>query len=564
MKYFGREENYLFENHLSTIFNKFKNAHTRILHLSKPLLMLLAVLMCALLALASWTSILTYSSFAKSLEHSFTLNTSNFFFEASIEPKALTINKASQFTEESNLSVRNFMEDIEENTTSSDIEYTITSKENGTTTPRFDLFIGNDLATATQCVDNTTIGALSAGSMKTNTHKLYFKLKDSETASGTYPVKIEIKSSKPYERMYNFTLNIEVPANDMDGMILIPGTDIYRPDVPITSGSILVFKDNEYVYLTPADLLNQLVIDNHLQDGSLYIPASIGAIEIERNASNNWSPTIDWDVYGDIIIEANIKVNVHTSVVMKSHNGDVIMNGINMTGGNNNPFKVEIIAENGGVKADGAVISSVSDGNGKISLVARDSINISGAALKSSGNYGINIQSSEGGINAPKANIESTNGAGTAGIKLESLGLINLDKATVKSNVFITINGSQGISAQSAKISNSAYGKNINMASSNGSINLSSFATPEPKTQVQSASANIYITAKEHISIESAIISASMNYGMELRFKSTGPTGSINNLWLNNAKVNGHSINAYNLSKMGTLANGSGTINWNP
>ncbi len=564
-------------------------------------------LVCILVLLTCMDPITTFSRYVVNLQEDFSLNTSNFYFNSSLDSNMLTFDRDEGFTPGNNLTVANYSDS---SITTDNISYTITLEEN-CPTPIFDLYIEDGAGGKTICSNNTINSSLSGGSSHINNHMLYFGLKDSSTPAGTYPAIITLTSSEPYIRSYNFSVNIQVESS----LILIEGTeDIYRPDVEIPEGEIMVFKDEQYAYLTPADLVSsQVVIDEVVENmerpeligGSLYVPASIGDLSVQANQ------TIDWDVYGHIVLEPDIAIyNQNISVNMLSHNGDVIMNGVSMTGGSSNPYVVDIVAENGGIEASGTEISSKADGNGKINLMAEDDINLSGAHLESAGDYGINIQSTTEGINAEGTAIVSTNGSPGAAVILQSAGPINLDGATVQSassgtvsnlallikstsmgisalnatitstsksgdanlimqsaesinldeavvsgQVALTISSVGDISARAASITNSAYGKNINIASSDGLIDLSSLAASD--TEVSSSNGSVYITAHGDISIIAARISASTSLGMELSFESTG-SDSI--LWAEDADLTGKTIIAQNLVVNGVPASGTITL----
>ena len=119
-------------------------------------------------------------------------------------------------------------------------------------------------------------------------------------------------------------------------------------------------------------------------------------------------------------------------------------------------------------------------------------------------------------------------------------------------DIFITAKG--GIIAQSASINNS-NDKDIVITSSEAGVDLS---TPDaPQAEISSEQGNIYITAKNDISITSAKITASTGWGMELEFVATG---SDSKLWVNDATVEGKSITAQNLTINGSTTSGTITL----
>lgn len=344
---------------------------------------------------------------------------------------------------------------------------------------------------------------------------------------------------------------IETPGG---GLVEIGDTEIFRPDEEIPGGQAMIFKDDEYVFLTADDLTNgQIVVDDVLMGGSLYVPEETGDLIITSNK------TVDWVVEGDIVLQTNIYASSNLAVSMVSHNGDIILDGINISGFENkpNPYISSITAENGGIQAIGTTIATKSDGSGVLSLISRDDINISNATITSAGDYGVRIVSSEGSVIASESHIESTGGGSDSTIEIEAAQSLNLDKATIDAKVDITITAGESISARSANIENTAYGKPISITSNGSGIDLSSLATPEAQTSVSSSRDSVYLTSENDIAIVSATISASTGWGMKLQFESTG-TDSI--LWVNNATVSGRERSAYHFTIAGTLSGGTITV----
>lgn len=570
----------------------------------------LTILLLGSLALiTSFEPLITFSSYVVNLSNSFTLSTSKFYLTPSLELNQVTVDMAEGFSEVNNFTVAN--NDGTRITTHTSA-YTITLEEDRETL-LFDLYTDDGAGGKTICLNNTISGTLMGGSAATTSYALYFKIKDPATPVASYPVRIKMTSSEPYIRTYSFTVNITLDSS----MILIPGTeDIYRPDVEIPEGEIMVFKDNEYEFLTVDDLLVPVVIDEVVIDlsrpdligGSLYVPATIGDILVESGQ------TIDWDVAGSIVMEPDIVVNNgNIEVNMVSHNGDIIMNQTTITGTapKNEPFIVNITAENGGIEASGTIIDSKADGAGIISLVAKDDINISATQIASDGDYGVNIHSEEGNINAGNAVIISNNGTADATVIISAAGQINLDNATVQSksssippipalliestnmgisarnatltstsngklleirsrelldldqatissngNLIITASGN--IQAISTKMTATAYNNKIDIISSAGQIDLSSSTTAGiPITDITASQGNINIKSYQDTFIKSAKITASTNWGMKLQFESTG---TDRKLWVQDANLAGNSIKAFNIEITGTTANGTITI----
>jgi hypothetical protein len=135
--------------------------------------------------------------------------------------------------------------------------------------------------------------------------------------------------------------------------------NIQIPNVDIPEGEALVFKGDDYLCLTAEDLLIPLDLDLKVDElgrpdligGSLYVPASVGELVVDQ-----WSEHINWDVYGHIILEPDILVNVWKPVNMVSHAGDVILNNTTIAG-NAQHYQVNITAENGSIEANGTTIN---------------------------------------------------------------------------------------------------------------------------------------------------------------------------------------------------------------
>jgi hypothetical protein len=528
------------------------------------------LLLSSLVLLTSFEPLFTFSGYVVNKTHSFTLSTSNFYLLPSLELDELIIDMETGFSQVNNLTVAN---NDGTHITTHTTAYTITLEEDRAT-PLFDLYIDDGAGGKTKCPNNTISDTLIGGSAVSKSYALYFRLKDAETPIASYPVKIKLTSSEPYIRTYSFTVNITLDSS----MIIIPGTDLPRPNVEIPDDSIMVFKDDKYDFLTLEDLLAPIVIDDVVEErerpeligGSLYVPASIGDILVEANQ------TIDWDVAGNIVIEPDIVIdNGNIQVDMLSRSGDIIINRITISGPKYQPYIVNITSENGKIEASGTVIESKSDGDGIINLVAQDDIDISAAEITSLGNYGVNIESQEGNINADNAIIKSTNGAANATVKLSSVGQVSLNGATVESNsssnpplpaLFIestnmgvsarnahitstnagklleirvhdqvdldqaiissqgaiTISSAADISAKSASMISAADAKDISITTTNGSIVLSSLEETGLPQTVMSSKGNIIIQASGNIEAKSTKMTATKYNNLIEIISSTG------------------------------------------
>jgi hypothetical protein len=515
----------------------------------------------------------TFSRYFISFDKGFYLHTSSFYFKPSLtDPNGESFPanfqfkcNAEGFTESFKLMVAN---SIEGEVTDGDISYSITLNEAGAN-PLFDLYVDEGEGGKTPCANNvinsTLERNLEGNPENSNSHILCFKLKEGAEMpeSGSIGLNLVVASSAPYAQSYTFRLSVKAGI----GMILIPGTDIERPDVTIDAGEILVFKDEKHAFLSVDDLLSPLVVDAKVDalgrpdliGGSLYVPKSAGDLVVD-----NWSKHINWDVYGHIILEPDILINTYEKPVnMVSQVGDVVLNNTNIEG-QVQAIQVNITAYEGNIEANGATITSRTHGSGIINLLAQNDINIREAKITSAGDDGVNIQSEAGSINAPNTTIKSTNKADTANVIIQATGPINLDGATVESessaeppspalliestndgisakhatltttsavdsldvlaqglieldqatvsaNGSINISTSGDISARSAQISNAGWDHHIALNSTNGAIDLSTLddEVGRPQTVVNCPKGNIQI----HASVNIAAISAKMSVG---------------------------------------------------
>jgi hypothetical protein len=313
------------------------------------------------------------------------------------------------------------------------------------------------------------------------------------------------------------------------------------PEVP--EGMAVIFKGSEYQYLTVEDLLSPLVGNSYLVGGSLYVPASVGDLLIDK-----WEQHIDWEVAGDIILETDIVIDSYKPVNIVSHNGNIVFNNVSISG-DPNPYEVNIVAENGSIEGKNSTIVTRPDPDGAISLEAKNSIDVSGANLTSKGDDGLIILS-EGNINASNASIVSTDSYNTAVVTIQSAGFIDLGGATVSSNgspdstpALLIKSTADGVSAENANLATLIHSKSLEV-NAQGLVELDQ-ATVNSK-------GDINIITSNDIRCVSADITAT---GLEsdLRFESTG-VGST--LYVNDANLAGHTITAINLQVEGTPASG--------
>jgi hypothetical protein len=309
----------------------------------------------------------TFSRYFISFDNGFYLHTSSFYFKPSLtDPNGESFPanfqfkcNAEGFTESFKLMVAN---SIEGEVTDGDISYSITLNEAGAN-PLFDLYVDEGEGGKTPCgnnVINSTLEGNWEGDLEnSNSHILCFKLKEGAEMpeSGSIDLNLVVASSAPYAQSYTFKLSVKAGI----GMILIPGTDIERPDVTIPEGKIMVFKDEKYAFIEDVDdLLKPLVVNEivetmgrlDLVGGSLYVPKSAGDLVVD-----NWSKHINWDVYGHIILEPDILINTYEKPVnMVSQVGDVVLNNTNIEG-QVQAIQVNITAYEGNIEANGATIN---------------------------------------------------------------------------------------------------------------------------------------------------------------------------------------------------------------
>jgi hypothetical protein len=556
----------------------------------------------------------TFSRYFISFDNGFSLDTSSFYFKPSLtDPNGESFPanfqfkcNAEGFTESFKLMVAN---SIEGEVTVGDISYSITLNEAGAN-PLFDLYVDEGEGGKTPCgnnvINSTLERNLEGNPENSNSHILCFKLKEGAEMpeSGSIGLNLVVASSAPYAQSYTFKLSVKAGI----GMILIPGTDIERPDVTIPEGKIMVFKDEKYEYLTIDDLMAPLVVDIKVEDmdrpdlvgGSLYVPVSTGELFLQQGYK-----VINWDVAGHVILEPDIVINNNSEVNIVSRYGDIIFNESTISG-QPSPYTVKITALEGSIEGNGSTIVSKDKSSGVISLQAENDVNLSEASITSGGGTGVEIISESGNIDVSNAAISSTKGGSS--IDIQSSGQINVSEATVSSGGSINISTSGDIIARSAQISNAGWDHHIALNSTNGAIDLSTLddEVGRPQTVVNCPKGNIQIHASVNIAAISAKMSvgngsfmvelisnegqinlsskaglaitdigsvgnilikagldihceeskltASSNGGKELRFQSTG-VNCI--LYVNNATLSGHSIKAYGLQIEGTPASGN-------
>jgi hypothetical protein len=516
----------------------------------------------------------TFSRYFISFGNGFSLHTSSFYFKPSLtDPNGESFPanfqfkcNAEGFTESFKLMVAN---SIEGEVTDGDISYSITLNEAGAN-PLFDLYVDEGEGGKTPCgnnVINSTLEGNWEGDLEnSNSHILCFKLKEGAEMpeSGSIDLNLVVASSAPYAQSYTFKLSVKAGI----GMILIPGTDIERPDVTIEAGEILVFKGEKYAFIEDVDDLmvpylkiEDLMEDEDLKSGSLYVPASVGTLVV---GSNKY---INWDVYGHIILEPDILVNAWKPVNMVSHAGDVILNNTTIAG-NTQPYQVNITAETGNIEANGTTINSRSAESGIIKLAAQNDIILSESDIASQGNNGIKILSEEGTIDVSNAVINSTNGATAASVVIQTAGHINLDGAQVISNASTALpnpallieSTNDGISAKSAILTSTNSGKLLKIAaqglieldhtpvSSGGPISISTLGDISADSATLTAASNgglLELLAEGFIKLDQATLSSGGNINIQTPGDISAKSANIFN---NSDASYGHSINIYSIN----------------
>jgi hypothetical protein len=176
---------------------------------------------------------------------------------------------------------------------------------------------------------------------------------------------------------------------------------------------------------------------------------------------------------------------------------------------------VQILSTNDGINASNATIKSTNDADtANVVIQATGPINLDGATVESKSSAeppspALLIESTNGGISAKHATLTTTSAVDSLDVLAQ--GLIELDQATVSANGSINISSSGDISARSAHISNAGWGHHIVLSSTNGAIDLSTLddEVGRPQTVVTCPMGNIQIHASGNI----AAISAKMSVG---------------------------------------------------
>lgn len=316
------------------------------------------------------------------------------------------------------------------------------------------------------------------------------------------------------------SIQVEVPHDDR---VEIANTGIFRPNVEIPSGKVMAFTNEEYKFLATSELLKPAIdIDSKLNGASLYIPASIGVLDVKGSAENGWNPEINWKASGHIIVESNINYDSYTPIEMKSINGNVIIDNITINP-EKGPSKVIITAKSGNINANGAKIP-IGSGSGQIKFEANQ-INIEGTHLSASSGS-VNILSTTS-INANGAKMILGSGGGQIKLLAQE---INIEGADLRS----TSNGGINIQSTAGNIN----AKNSNICTTGWSDTI--------------------LTSAKNIDVQSARFGCSTK---STRFNGTGTGGR---LWVAGASAVGPNIKADNLVIEGVLASGTISSTNNP
>ncbi|MFA7077241.1 MAG: hypothetical protein WC147_02345, partial [Syntrophomonas sp.] len=260
------------------------------------------------------------------------------------------------------------------------------------------------------------------------------------------------------------------------------------------------------------------------------------------------------------IISINGSANATVEI---SSEGPINLDGatVESRSSSNPPTPALLIESTGmGISARNAHFTSTSPGK-LLEIRGQDFLDLDQAAISSQGAIKI---SSAANITARSASmisaadakdllITSTNGT----ITLSSLEVDDIPPTVMSSKGNIIITALDNIEAKSVNMTNSGWNNQIIITSSSGQVDLSSYTVDGLPTTNIAGGDNVHIKAYEDIYIEAAKISASMGWGKELRFESTGLN---RRLWAQDANLTGWSIKAFNLEIMGTTANGNITI----
>ncbi len=477
-------------------------------------------LLCTLVLFSTLDPFPTFSRYMVNLQEMFNLNTSNFYLTPSLNDNQLTYDWDLGFTENTVLVVAN---SSGSNVTTHDMHYTITLNEAGPN-PLFDLYLDDGQGVKTLCENNVINGTLTGENALSNSYTLCIGLKEDSVLpeQEVSEVSLVVASSQPYIRSYTFKVYIGVEEQEM---IVIPGTDIERPNVEIPEGEIMVFKDTEYEYLTIDDLMVPLVVDTKVDDlgrpdlvgGSLYVPATTGDLFLQQG-----NKVIDWDVAGHVILEPNIVINNNSEVNIISRYGDVIFNESTISG-QPSPYNVNITALEGNIEGHGSTIVSKANSTGVIKFQAENDVILSESSLTSGGDTGVQIISESGNIDVSSAAISSTNGS--SGISINSPGQISASGSQlscVGDDGIKILGGSESIDASNAIITSTNGAATASVViQSVGPINLdgarvesrSSIAPPTPALLIESTD--------DGISAKSAILT-STNSGKLLKIAAQG------------------------------------------
>lgn len=522
-------------------------------------------LLCTLVLFSTLDPVGTFSRYLVNLNDAFNLNTSHFYLTPSLDDNHLTYDWDLGFTENTTLDVANSSEG---NVTTHDMHYTITLSEAGPN-PLFDLYLDDGSGGKTLCENNVISGTLAGETAHSNSYDLCFALKDESVLpeQEVSELNLVVASSEPYIRSYTFKVYIGVEEQEM---IVIPGTDIERPNVEIPEGEIMVFKEEEFEYLTVEDLLNPLVVDAKVDElgrpdlvgGSLYVPVSAGDLLVD-----DWDEHIEWDVAGHVILEPDIIINNNNTVDILSRYGDVIFNDSTISG-QPFPYQVNITAMEGSIQGHGSSIDSKYDKNGIVKLEAKSDIILSESDIASQGNNGIKILSEEGTIDVSNAVINSTNGATAASVVIQTAGHINLDGAQVISNASTALpnpallieSTNDGISAKSAILTSTNSGKLLKIAaqglieldhtpvSSGGPISISTLGDISADSATLTAASNgglLELLAEGFIKLDQATLSSGGNINIQTPGDISAKSANIFN---NSDASYGHSINIYSIN----------------
>jgi len=371
-------------------------------------------------------------------------------------------------------------------------------------------------------------------------------LEGTPTVDGTYTFTVTVNdSSNPMESAsHEFTLVVDSdtdPENDWPFNLNVP------------AGYFIEYRSENDYEEKSVDLLKSAFTS----PDNIYIPQTVGDIV------TSGSQTINWDVKGDILLDANIAHDRNSDVKIISKEGSIIINTNIVCSGP--PFNNHIL-----------------------DIKANKDINISENSIIQSqnGQQGIRIESEKGSINAKGVLIDSQRPISASVVKILAKDRIDISNADIKSNATnnpkIEIKSYNGeIIANNVNISSGSAGNNRVVISAREYVDASGVDTSIVATGIlglliESTHSNVVLD-------NASIITNAGNNGTVLRIESSGSISIImanidsngtssepiifknnsissSDIFINNANISvpaGKLAKAYKLTPQGSLASGS-------